>query len=312
MSGAFQDNHAPDLISWVLAPFAKRWKAKYDLIVYTDENFGLVSSLVNRLLRIKYLIVVHEGHHGSRPSVIRKLMSALYTDAAAVLTSSPITEHSLHSQTKSNVLLATLARPADSILLAKEPFILFDTRWSKFRDPWLILDIIDNEPRATYVMAGSFPTPGLERDFRNEVTKRGHGGRLRLRLNLPRHEVPSLYRRATAYVRWPEIHAGAPHERGVGWGVITALENGCPVVLDYRMGGAALIKDGVQGFLVEHHVKEYCTSISKLLRRPELVRAMAKEAWNLSKELSIESFSLPLNRLLREVERDSCNTDSTA
>lgn len=295
---AFTDENAPDPFSWATSPFFLRLSKSYDRVVYGDESLGAFTIVANRLMKLRYFVVSHEGLPPSYLP-IRWAQRILLTHSEGVFFSSPLVAarglpvHPLKGLER----FVPLARPVEQVVLPKSRFILFDTRWSPRRDSQMILQIMQMLEGIPCVVAGSFSSPDLRSKFDDAVRGSALTDRLQIRTNLSDDQVSELYRNATAYVRWPEFTDGLASEKGIGWGVVRALESGCPVVLERELGGAGLIRDGYHGFVVEHHATEYVRALNELLRNSSLVESMAMHSWELARSLSIQKTSVSLREI---------------
>lgn len=284
MANAFPDSSAPDPASWFLAPLRRLKKSAFDVVILGDENLATFSYLACTLRSTPFLIFSHEGRLSSLP-ILHSLQTRMYARCRGVLVQSPLALALLTETSRRPVHLIQLATHfRDAPILPKERFILFDTRWTPNRNPNLILDILDLESRISATVAGSFSTDELRLSFERQVANRGLSGRITFALNRTDDEIRNLYARALAYLRWPHMHRGEQYELGIGWGVVTALENGCPVVLDESLGGSRLVKNGVHGYLVSGNATSFARAVASLLDDPAQAEMFAWNALSFARE----------------------------
>jgi glycosyltransferase involved in cell wall biosynthesis len=285
LHGQFSDTSSPDLLSWVTAGFVDRWKWRYDCIIYADELLAAFNGLFLDTTRVPYCTVVHETR--SQRGWIEYLRKRVMNEARGVLSPSPIVTESLSRSLGDRAVLVRLCKPVADPNFARERFCLVDTRWSLFRDPFMLLDLMDAVPDVRFVMAGSFPSVRLEREFRVQAQSRLMGGRLEIRLNPSKDKLDTLYRTAGVFVRWPETREGIVTEHGITWGAVQALESGCPIVVDRRSAAASWIRGTGAGTEVGPDLESYASAIRDLLLDTERAATARRAAWNFAKINSI-------------------------
>lgn len=293
LRGAFSDESSPDFLSWVAAPLTHRWSRSYDGIFISDEHLATFVAMGLRLNPVPYAVQIHEGDSTTRAPLERTRQKAV-SGAKFVLTPSPALIDVIRERYGRTGSVLIITRPIEELEVAKEPYVLVDTRWSDARNASFLFDIMDCEATARYVLAGSFPSTEQSRGFLRMARQRGHHERLMLRLNLFDDELDELYNHATAYLRWPWLGGSGRYEHGLGWGVVRSLERGCPCIVDYRIGGAALIKNGVNGFIVDGRAQDFAQRVDQLLSDSNLV---ARISWNALETAKQFSFAASVPRV---------------
>jgi glycosyltransferase involved in cell wall biosynthesis len=296
---SFSIESSPDVVGWTLTPFWKRWKRDYDGVILSDESYAPFNVLAAGILRMPFAVEIHEGDPNANPPLDR-FRRWMLEKARFLVTQTPRLAEVIRSQYNLSSEVMPITMPVTKLTFDRRPIVIVDTRWTKERRPEFLLEIIEREPLAHYVMAGNFASNDLFDWFRAEVSKAGLQSRITYHLWKTDDSVARIYSTAIGYLRWPHRRTGGGVELGVGWGVIRALENGCPCIVDGRLGGAFLIENGKEGFLVNDEPESYAMAISSLLADPTLVARLSVAAWKRAQDWSGPS---QLPRVARLVDR---------
>ncbi len=130
-------------------------------------------------------------------------------------------------------------------------------------------------------IAGDGPDmPGLKSKLENEI----NDGKVTLTGWLSKTEVINLLRQSQVFLMTSSYE-------GLSIALIESMANGCcPVVTDIRSGNNQLIKDAVNGFLIEiGDTHAFTEKLTYLANNPEQLAAMRHEAWSKGKLFNTES-----------------------
>jgi glycosyltransferase involved in cell wall biosynthesis len=288
----YGDDSSPDLLSWIVTPFVRDWRHRFDFVVYADESLSLLTVLANKMMRLPYGVVVHEGME-PYPRFLTPLQEYVLRHAHIVFGASPKVTELLQQRLSRDIETLYLMRPSDHVSYDRRRFAIVDSRWIDSRHPEFLFDIMKLESELEYVVAGSFPSSEAQSRFLNEAKRRGVDHRLCIQVGATDERLRSLYQQAVVYLRWP-ARWGSVSESGIGWGAIKALENGCPVVLEEGVSAAVLITDGKSGFVVRHDAEEYANRISMLASSRALVQTISEGGMRIARKFSVTAEGMRL------------------
>ncbi|WP_016731428.1 glycosyltransferase [Saccharolobus islandicus] len=140
--------------------------------------------------------------------------------------------------------------------------------------------------KAKIIIAGTWTREDTKREFIKKF-----GNHVKIIENLTDDELRLLYLKASVLIRF-----GFSNERGPGMGVIEALCNGTPVVVEEELGSSDLITDGVEGYRVKD-VEDAIQKVEIILENPLYY---SKNAWSKGKELSWLNHAKKLKEILEE------------
>ena len=127
------------------------------------------------------------------------------------------------------------------------------------------LSRLDTTYRLEIVGEGKFRS-----DIENLSRKLGLSNRVVIRGWVPQSELPVIYRSADIFVL-PSTSEGMPNV------VLEAMSSGIPVVATRVPGSEELVRDGINGFLVEKEdIDDLFYALNRLIRRPQLRREMGQ------------------------------------
>lgn len=285
---------SPDPVTWVFAPFIAGWHTRYDLVFFADESFSSFSIFGNAATRLTYSVVAHEGRPPTPKWLIRPQLR-LYQRARVLYSTSPLSQRLIEARTGRKVKLLVMAVPSPSPGTKRERFFLLDTRWTRARNPFFLLQLLRQVPEVKFVVTGSFSPSSLGDTLKSEINAAGFDDRVTFVVNPSDAVLDSLYSKARAYLRWPAVTPTAV-ETGIGWGVIKAMENSCPVILDERMGFAEVLRRHSAGLPVPGGAIGFANAVETLDRDDQITSQLAGNAWRVANEYSIRS-SIPDLRL---------------
>lgn len=280
LQDAFSRESSPDLVGWAMTPFWRHWSREYDGVIFTDENYAALNVLATKVSRFPFAVVIHEAGAPNDNPQFGRSRNLMFQAARFLVTPTPKVGDAIRLRYGYSPEIMPITWPVSELRNPRRPIVLLETRWTKDRRPELLLEIMEREHLAHYVMAGSFVSPELFNWFRAEVFKRGLQTRISYHLASPDDSVAEMYATASAYIRWPQQSITGRVEMGVGWGVIRALESGCPCILDRRLGGAFLVQDGRSGYLVDGDAESFAFAISDLLSNDEKLNRFSACAWD--------------------------------
>jgi glycosyltransferase involved in cell wall biosynthesis len=174
--------------------------------------------------------------------------------------------------------------PAEKVNETREKIVLSVSTWDAGRKPEIYGEIAKGI-KGKLIMAGNWAREDTMREFMAkypfvEVTGKISDDKLK-----------ELYSRASVFLRF------GFNERGPGMGVIEALCNGTPVVINDDLGSRELVKNGENGFVVKD-VDEAVDRINQILENPG---KMIKESWESDKALSWYNHANKLKEILSRV-----------
>ena len=282
----FPKESAPDPLSWVLAPARHRWNREFDLLVLHDQYIGMSGLIAHELYNIPYVVFTHEPPSGREPFALRFLLehwqSAVFKNALLRCSVSPITKEICERRYRLPFeLISHGCSPDKSINGSKGNYVLFDTRWSSTRDPFLIIKIARALKGVKAVVAGSFPNNELQREFERSIISNDLSDTIILRLNSGEKELKELFRKAIAYVRWPAIAPDGYKEAGPSFGIFQSMEVGCPIIVTEDLASAKWLQSENAAIVTRHEGLSIATTINKLDQNRSMVNEMALNSWQL-------------------------------
>lgn len=291
MQGAFDRDSSPDPISWALAPIIGSWKGKYDLLLAHDEYTGLGCLIAHKLYGTPYVVNFAEAIADVEPYPLRSPLRVLRAEVGGnailrVANSSRVAQSYVKAFGFPVEVIPTGCTPAANVNVEKHHYILADTRWTTWRDPFFLLDVAERAHAIEFVLAGTFASMELERQWNDEVRRRGLTNRIRRAVSPDEPALISLYRNALAYVRWAARAPGLPPESGVPSGIFQSLSQGCPFIIDDSISVEPTIRSRFQKWIVPFNADSFAQAILTLATDPALARTVAALAWTTSKELS--------------------------
>jgi glycosyltransferase involved in cell wall biosynthesis len=299
---AYNLDNAPDPVLWALAPALGRWGGRYDLTIFADESFSLFSVVANAITKLNYAVVAHEGPPPT-PNLLAGPQKRLLLQAKVVLSSSPLARSILEERLRREVRLIIMTKPAPDPKIERDPYFLLDTRWTEARNPSLILNLLQGAPLARFVVVGGFFPSRLQEVLRHSIEMAGFSDRIEFISRPTEALLLELYANARAFVRWPAITPTAI-ETGVGWGVIRAVEAGCPVIIDERMGFAPLVKEYGAGLSVPGNAEAFSKAIRSVSGDDDLASSLSKNATELANVYSIDKSAAELRDIVLDICHD--------
>ena len=292
--GGFPDESSPDPILWIGAPVTMNWSKRFDVLLIHDQFAGIAGLISKFLYGLPYIVFSHEPPSDREPFILRCILGPWQKTVfkKAALRCSPSQSTASVCEQKFNLPFLTVTHgcsAAPSINTKKENYVLFDTRWSTSRNPFLIGEIAEKLKNVECVVAGSFSTKELQSAFRQDLERRGVASRVKFRLEMSEQNLRSLYANALAYIRWPAISADGYVELGPSFGVFQALEVGCPVIVTKNLWIAEMLKGRGCAQIVELTADHIASAVMSLVNGEPSASLMAESAWKLAKEWSWEN-----------------------
>lgn len=153
--------------------------------------------------------------------------------------------------------------------------LLTVSKWSKFRNPDLYLDILEKLPaniKLTFV--GRWDSEAEFEDFILKIKKNNLQERIDVIRNISEDELNRLYDQTRLFLR---LGFG---EHGTGQGIIEALGHGCPVIISRELGASSLIENGKNGFLIDgNNLEKIIENISSIFWDDSILEDLSDAAY---------------------------------
>ncbi len=269
----FVGSRISDFISFLIeAPLIKlRMKGSFDL----DDRVNIFGLLFNRTLknklygadivifmniwasfsllllsgcRIRYTVTYFHESYSPFPwpykTVLDALLKKTVRNSSTLISVTEETRKALLYE--NNIVTFTLEQAVDlkEVVHNKDDYILADTRWTKERNPFFLIEIAKFLPNFKIIMCGKFGSEELKSNFTKSIIDNRLDNQIVIQNNLEEDELNSLYKHAFCYVRWGGLvpHGEKLAERGPSFGVYQAISNGCIPIISNNLGSAEVIK----------------------------------------------------------------------
>lgn len=250
-----------------------------DLLICHDQYAALAGYYCDRLLRIPYVVYVHE----SLPDYDVPILGVLATRHIGQALRHAVAVNSVTLRVAASVRgkygldaivnppgMDEIASPGHS---SRDNTILAVSMWDLGRRPTVYLSLLDRLPQYRLVMAGNWRIPRLKESFLNEVDRRGLRQRVQILEGLRESDLLGLYYQAKFSVRF------GFGEHGPGMSVIESIQTGTPVVVNSELGSSEIVAECGGGLVVndvdaqrisefvhEHDDPEHYSTLQKGLR----------------------------------------------
>ena len=227
---------------------------------------------------------------------VKKCYSAL--DDIWVLTNSDKKEFDNNLDIESKVLYNPLPKNNNISTTYEEGYVLFAGRLEReHKGLDYLIDVIkkisEEVPKLRVTIIGDGPSHSW---LKAEIEKTG----LKEKVNLlgTTDNVYQFYSKASVMVqtsRW----------EGFGMTILEAMSCGIPVVAFHNYGPDEIIRDSVDGYLVDHFDTEaFAKKVAEILKQPERRKQMGKCAIERSRDFSLEKVLPLFKRYLEEAAKE--------
>lgn len=167
--------------------------------------------------------------------------------------------------------LGTVKLPVE---LAKGNYVLTDTRWTKERDPFFLIEVAKLVPEVKFIVCGAFGSNELLAQFERSLSLEDLSERISIQRDINEPKLNDLYRGALCYIRWGASSKKFSEfsEKGPSFGVFQAISNGCIPVISDDLGSSSMVAELVSPFLVVSHDPSKFALIIKKLASDEKLR----------------------------------------
>jgi len=257
---------------------------------FHDQFAGLTGYLRKLLYGEDYAIYLSEtdlpkkGLKYFLPKIIDEMV---LKNARLIVTNSYWNKNILEGLGYSSEVLYPGCYPAEKVGEARQRLVLAVSTWDSGRHPELYGEIA-KRVNGKFVMAGHW----ARRDTMEEFTSK-YGRYIEVTGKISEEKLNELYSKASVFVRF------GFEEKGPGMGVIEAMGNGVPVVINEGLGSKELITQGENGYVVKD-VDEAVERINEILENPN---RFSINAWETGKQLSWKNHAKKLIELLSKYDR---------
>jgi glycosyltransferase involved in cell wall biosynthesis len=164
--------------------------------------------------------------------------------------------------------------------------LLTVTKWSGFRNPEAYLEIARLLPEnVEMVMCGRWDSVDELDKLKGLVVDSGMQNKITVTGEIPEAELSVLYDRTRVFLRL------GFNESGTGQGIYEALGHGCAVVISRTLGASSIVKDGINGFLVdEKNPVSVVGGILRIFENDELFKQMSASNYELAKRYDWKNY----------------------
>lgn len=250
-------------------------------------SFG--PALISLILPLRFIVILHDDplrfSRESKPSgIFRKTAIwfggvvcriALRRASTLVATTSRIHRGLVSTDSIAHCEVVPLG---DDVCPGLPPFstrvgVLAVAKWDSRRRPEVYLEMIKRAKWPVPLhMVGHWESRKRKEEFLYRAAEMGLSRRVILSEDLSESELSRSFVRARVFVRF------GFEESGTGQGVTEALGFGCPVILNTSIGGSDLIKEGVNGWIVEDNDLNRVAKLIDLLTENDSLGERMSEA----------------------------------
>ncbi len=259
------------LSALIILPFSLNHRIRL-VIVLHDNPFMFMEHNTKKRRGLKNLLLMNIAYQ------IEKI--TLKRSNCVICTTSHIKESVInHIGQTENMIVADLGIDAFPRVNEKNRTILLTvSKWSRFRKPEKYLEILKYLPEdISLTVAGRWDSVKDLSKFVSSVNSMGLNDRVETISELTENGLSELYNRAKVFLRL------GFNETGTGLGILEAIGHGCPVVVSQGLGASEIVRDGVNGFVVnENEPKEIAQRITEIYANNALFNSMSDAAYRLA------------------------------
>lgn len=270
-------------------------KEKFDAVIGAGVEYSLLLGEIKKNISAKVIGWQHSTYgsyfekRGATGYGLMKYVRKCYSelDAIWVLTNSDKKEFYSNLGVKSKVLYNPLPKNNGTKTTYEEGRVLFAGRLKReHKGLDYLIDVIGKVstevPNLSVDIIGDGPSHNW---LRSEIERNGLTGVVHLVGTTD--NVYQFYGKASVMIqtsRW----------EGFGMTILEAMSCGVPVVAFHNYGPDEIIRDSVDGYLIDHYdTEKLAKGVVKILKQPELKKQMGKRAIERSQAFSLEKI-LPL------------------
>ena len=162
----------------------------------------------------------------------------------------------------------------------RKRFILTYSFWDRWRKPETYLDLLEHVPdQITLIVAGRWHDASFQDEFKRSLKSRCITNRVKLIEEMSESYKNELLTNAIAFVRF------GFEEKGTPGGILEAFGSGCPVIVNRELGGASIIQNEENGFVVDT-IAEAGKIIRRLIADRDLFYSISENAYATARQLS--------------------------
>ena len=298
------------LVPWL---FVSLWvhlfkmRKSYDIV---QANWLIPQGIVQSFLKMPYIVTGHGAdvtslNHG----LLKKLKRRCLKNAWGVTAVSQPLMDVLDGIYK-NENQAVISMGCDTSLFGRQyreenyfgqgnqKVLLFVGRLAEKKGVCYAIEAMRNVDNAMLVIAGDGP---LREELQRQADKvmRGTGKKIVFLGAKTREELKKIYASADLFVM-PSITAKDGDKEGFGLVILEAFASGLPIVASRSGGITDIVKDGVNGFLVEEKdVSGMAEQIDRLLKDEEIYNKMQIEAKKSAQQYDYRQIAARYARFLK-------------
>lgn len=255
MKGSFDKDDRIDFLSPLLSQRLRRELKSSDLVIFMNM-WSAVYLALSQGVGLRRVVTYFQEQYSPLPFPLARisewLLHQVVNNSTKLLAVSNAISKSLYEERNLRTISLHHAVDLNPMTLKKKSYILTDTRWSKERDPFFILEIMKKLDSYTMIVCGKFGSSELKTKFINEIALAKLEEKIILKENVDEAELNGLYREAFCYLRWGATSQLVPdfREKGPSFGLYQAISNGCIPVISNDLGSADEVAKEISPSLV--------------------------------------------------------------
>lgn len=274
-------------------------KKRYDIIYYFDEFSAFFQKYNKKKFGNKTVVLIHEVASPEKSKILRFVQRRVIRNANIVLTN---TEENLRLLNQKDVKNAFEVYPG---LVPHDDVPGFDDRddvaisvtmWDFGRKPEILIEIAKKLRYGKIVLAGSWTDNKYMEKIKKIIAENNLSNKITVTGMIKESELTELYRRARVSIRF------GYDEKGPGMGSLESISWGIPLIINTGIGIKEIIKDRINGFIVnENDPEQIANLIDGLFRNGDKWSAMSRQNLLLVNDLSWEKHCLKLNSIFKNL-----------
>lgn len=278
----------------------ERYRKRYDVVIYLDEFAAMLARYGKWKHHDNFIVHLQEIHTSSLMwSLILYLASK---SSSAIITSSNRNVSQIYSSLSKQ---AYLIRPGLNLVESIAPFnsrsnfALSVTMWDRGRHPEVFIPISRIMKIGKICLAGSWADKEFLEEFKQRVISEDLSDRLFVTGEIPEDQLQKLYQSAKVFVRF------GYKENGPGMGSLESIAHGLPLIVNSGIGVAEIVKDDVNGYIVnERESADIANRIETLFTDEETWQRFSLNNKSLARQLSWDTHCKDLENIIKKVGHD--------